>query len=216
MKYRSLCLAAACALALPMTASADFLINSFEGASLGSPVQVNPNTGELTSHGFATAGVTDGTASYAVTPNHTGASFLLKIDVLSNPGILTALMANPTIEFDITIPVDADPADAHGGLGTVHIVNSLAGGFDDSAPGSYYNEFVPYDGTTITGSFDVTPAQIAALSDVTNTYAEITLGLNIQSGEAFPTAYFDNIRVVPEPATMALLGLGGLAILRRR
>jgi hypothetical protein len=30
------------------------------------------------------------------------------------------------------------------------------------------------------------------------------------------TVYYDNVRLVPEPATLGLLGLGGLVLLRRR
>ncbi len=31
-----------------------------------------------------------------------------------------------------------------------------------------------------------------------------------------PTWYFDNIQIVPEPATLVLLGLGGLSLIRRK
>ena len=45
--------------------------------------------------------------------------------------------------------------------------------------------------------------------------AELSLdhvGLTAHQG----SAYYDNLSVVPEPATLSLLALGGLALLRRR
>jgi hypothetical protein len=41
-------------------------------------------------------------------------------------------------------------------------------------------------------------------------YATNDYGVTVDIGD------FDNLTLVPEPATMSLLGLGGLAMLRRR
>lgn len=41
-------------------------------------------------------------------------------------------------------------------------------------------------------------------------------GLDIWTAEGTSTLYIDDISMVPEPATMALLGLGALALLRKR
>ncbi len=210
-------LAAVCAVALPMTASADFLIQSFENNDLTVPVNINLNTNDIASSGFSTVGVTDGSASYQVTPDSSGATFLLRIDALNNPGLIAALRANPVITYDITAPTDPNPGNGNAGFGTVRIVNTLAGGFDASTPGAYYDTYVEYGAGPIESSFTVSTAQIDALEDPSNTYAEITLGVNAQGGE-IPTVFYDNIRIVeiPEPASLALVGLVGLALFGRR
>jgi hypothetical protein len=54
----------------------------------------------------------------------------------------------------------------------------------------------------------LTPAQLSNVGRIDLVVSSINYGTN--------TVYFDDITVTPEPATMALLGLGGLAMFRRK
>lgn len=45
---------------------------------------------------------------------------------------------------------------------------------------------------------------------------DMTIALGVDRGSVGPQTRFDNVTLVPEPATMLLLGLGGLSLIRRR
>jgi hypothetical protein len=50
----------------------------------------------------------------------------------------------------------------------------------------------------------------------TPSWIKIILGTQASGWSTMGNYYIDNVRLTPEPATMALFGLGGLALLRRR
>ncbi|WP_428387658.1 PEP-CTERM sorting domain-containing protein [Mucisphaera sp.] len=160
---------------------------------------------------------TEGSQSLAITQNISGFSWTATIDFFNGKqtdafNALIAAAANPNAEiaYDITY----DPAS------TPSAYTFVNNSFSVQAP-----DFLQIDGVGLIGSgaLDNGPVTLTVQEplssfnvDPSSTFARLTLGLNGDWGRAPLTVYLDNVRIVPEPASAGLLGLAGLALLRRR
>lgn len=153
-----------------------------------------------------TIGVTEGTYSAAVAVP-TGWSTAFQYSSWGVADTLALVEANPIISVDVTM-TDPVPPTSFLQVGLQF--------WSSSGTGSAFGGFATVgQGTThlVIDSRFFTP------NAATATYGHIAFVTNTSNNGYVPgTVYFDNVQMapVPEPTTLGLLGLGSLALLRRR
>ena len=152
----------------------------------------------------STTGATDGTQSMAIT--HLAGGGFSWIGNANAFSVASYLNGKSELIFDLTIGPN--------GLGGATWFN-MDMAFNDAA-GWRQTPAPAFDLPRDPGTHEVHVPIPASLQPVNPTnWFQIFLGFNGPAG-AERTFYIDNIRVVPEPATIAALGLGAAALLRRR
>lgn len=166
-------------------------------------------------------GVTDGASSLEAVHN-AGPQFSwnasVVVDDAGDPAryaILSNAAANAatsTIDFDVTIDASNVPDD----------VTFYQIGFSfqsDAGFGQVFDVPVVGDGFT-SGTFNISIplTDFGAQTPVANSsFYRLTFSQNLDGDpRGAPSVYIDNIRVVPEPASLGLLALGALGTLSRR
>lgn len=205
MKIYKAMLAGAVLLAAPGLCTA-VIIGDFEGGMDGWYV----NGTVATNH---TTGVTLGSQSMQITDadGGWGGSFEFPMLDQANAAELVAAATQPgaMISADIT----ALGAENTGGWLSIGIVANTDGYW---GTGPWLG--VALDGSTATLEFALDAATQAGIANGANNSSWANLGLMINGPGANVTYYVDNIQIIPEPATMGLVGIfgGGLLFIRRR
>jgi hypothetical protein len=183
---------------------------------------------------FSTTGATLGSSAIKMS---LGGGWQQNLSIsLGDIGKLDAFMANTVFAIDITYnSADWDPTVTYAQIYQLSMNNNGYGWHDvggaaaptgangvvftdtlnPASPGviPLVNPGTP--GTILTGTwyYDYSGVLGQFTLPETDPYIQIVIATNSDKAGAY---YFDNARLIPEPMTMSLLGLGGLALLRRK
>lgn len=219
MRYSLLC-ALAVVLAGAASANAQLLF-SFEPGEPGLPYTGNPPVYTVATTTSAPP-VTHGTQ--AITASLTSGQFFGGPASSQFTDALRAAIINgaPAVQIDMTVP-DPRPGIADFNFGNIDLqffqTGIRPGGDADET--RFSPTFALSDGQTITLEIPLTDTQFGTphiTINPANPWSwQIDLSFGRATGNTGPLTFgFDNLRAVPEPGALVLLGLAGLALVRRR
>ena len=210
---RSLIIAASLAagLCFAQASHADAVIGDFEGAA---------ETGWGSWSSGVAAFIPEVSVSTEAATSGTGS---VKIDISGwgqhlaysggTAGTIADFEANNTLEFDVIFPETTESGWAE--LFEV-VLNSEHGGFTAISSGASQVGWGDGGGgaQTLNVALDYSAIQAAWNTNGTPGWVELIFAFNDDGNH--PVKYVDNVRLTPEPASLALLGLGGLMLSSRR
>lgn len=196
---------------LAQTSQADVVIGDFEGAA-------------ETGWGSWSGGVAAFSPGISVSNEAaTLGTDSLKIDIsgwgqhlaysAGTAGTIADFEANNTLEFDVIFPETTSSGWAE--LFEV-VLNSQYGGFTAISSGAMQVGWGDGGGgaQTLNVALDYSTIKSAWTTNGTPGWVELIFAFNDDGSH--PVKYVDNVRLTPEPASAALLGLGGLMMTARR
>lgn len=206
------------------SARGDILLGNFEGSLDSGWTAINGATATA-----GTAGATLGSGAMKVVAPLNTFNWTLQYD---NNSLIPLISASPVLAMDVTwVTSDWTGYDAAGAWARMDSVAINGDGtgwqqttdamMTDAQNPSYPGSWDPYNwgaSNTRTLYYDLSSLLTGGSGVGADTWFQIQISMNMGGNFASDAYYIDNVRLVPEPATCALLGLGmlGLLVFRRR
>jgi hypothetical protein len=187
-----------------MPGNGDGWIDWSNNSGAGAGIQTLPQ------YAVNTSWYTLGSQSLQLTKNGWAQTLSIKLEYL---GKNSEFLNNSKLEFDFAVP----NLGGAGGWGKIENVSLNATGFPwASLPGSTYQIGLWAGSGTVSHHMVIDYSAAKALVAATANTGYIELIFTTNNDSVNNQMLFDNVRFTPEPATMSLFGLGGLALIRRK